>query len=206
MQQLRSETLTLEEIVEAWLPARVGALDNMLWVLELSDRFGSDAAIQLHIKDGPAFSSSLRLFSEPMLAAGYIHARALLEFMGISAKDGALIQVQRRRSSDVAIEHYSVEGNKLDKVTLDEVFSAIDMPRVVVEWALVTTIEIATSILERNCQNCDGELVARPTRPFVKHANSPASTKRIFNPAGCERCFSLIQPLGSNRQQPPEAV
>jgi len=108
MQQLRSQALTLDEIVDTWLPARVGALDNMLWVLELSDQFGKGAAVRLHIKDGPTFSSSLQLLSDPMIAAGYVHARALLEFIGISAKNGALIEVQRRRTSDLAIEHYVV--------------------------------------------------------------------------------------------------
>lgn len=143
MKQLRSPALTLGEIVETWLPARVGAIDDMLWILDLSDQFGRDIEIQLHIKDGPAFNSSLSLLSGPMLAAGYVHARALLEFIGISAKDGALIQVQRRRPSDLAIEHYSIDGKNLEKVPLDEVYASINMPRTVVDWALVTVIEYA---------------------------------------------------------------
>lgn len=35
------------------------------------------------------------------------------------------------------------------------------------------------------CPNCGGELVARPRRPENKLANNPASTTRVFNPAGC---------------------
>lgn len=143
MQLLRSQPLTLSEIVETWLPVRMGAIDDMLWVLDLSDQFGSEVEIQVHIKDGPVFASGLPLLWGPMLAAGYVHARALLEFIGISAKDGALIQIQRRRSSDLAIEHYSVDGKKLEKVTLDEAYSTINMPKTVVDWALVTVIEHA---------------------------------------------------------------
>ncbi|HSW82630.1 MAG TPA: hypothetical protein VLH12_04105 [Usitatibacter sp.] len=33
--------------------------------------------------------------------------------------------------------------------------------------------------------NCGGELVARPRRPGEKLARFPASTERIFKPAGC---------------------
>lgn len=35
------------------------------------------------------------------------------------------------------------------------------------------------------CPNCGGELVARPMRPAAKLAANPASTTRIYNPAGC---------------------
>ena len=37
--------------------------------------------------------------------------------------------------------------------------------------------------LQSPCPNCGGELVRRPRRPTAKLANSPASIKRIFNPA-----------------------
>ncbi|THD46871.1 DUF1272 domain-containing protein [Enterobacteriaceae bacterium ML5] len=35
------------------------------------------------------------------------------------------------------------------------------------------------------CPNCGGELVARPRRPASKLANNPASTTRVYKPAGC---------------------
>ena len=35
------------------------------------------------------------------------------------------------------------------------------------------------------CPNCGGELVARPIRPEAKLARFPASTERVFKPAGC---------------------
>ncbi|SFC55770.1 hypothetical protein SAMN05216344_1227 [Polaromonas sp. OV174] len=36
------------------------------------------------------------------------------------------------------------------------------------------------------CPNCGGELLVRPRRPAGKLASSPASTERIFKPAGCQ--------------------
>lgn len=33
--------------------------------------------------------------------------------------------------------------------------------------------------------NCGGELVVRPRRPAGKLARFPASTERVFKPAGC---------------------
>jgi len=35
------------------------------------------------------------------------------------------------------------------------------------------------------CPNCGGELVARPRRPAQKLIKFPASTERVYKPAGC---------------------
>ena len=43
----------------------------------------------------------------------------------------------------------------------------------------------AEDVLGGICPNCGGELVVRPRRPANKLANNPASTERIYNPAGC---------------------
>ncbi|MBV8659030.1 MAG: DUF1272 domain-containing protein [Burkholderiales bacterium] len=37
------------------------------------------------------------------------------------------------------------------------------------------------------CPNCGGELVVRPRRPASELANHPASTERIYKPAGCQQ-------------------
>lgn len=41
--------------------------------------------------------------------------------------------------------------------------------------------------LQGICPNCGGELVARPRRPTGKLAANPASTTRVYKPAGCSR-------------------
>ena len=45
--------------------------------------------------------------------------------------------------------------------------------------------DCASGILKGKCPNCGGELVARPRRPAEKLVRFPASTERIFKPAGC---------------------
>jgi hypothetical protein len=40
-------------------------------------------------------------------------------------------------------------------------------------------------VLKGVCPNCGGELVTRPRRPASKLANNPASTERVYRPAGC---------------------
>lgn len=43
----------------------------------------------------------------------------------------------------------------------------------------------ATTTLKGICPNCGGELVRRPIRPAAKLEKNPASTQRVFKPAGC---------------------
>ena len=45
--------------------------------------------------------------------------------------------------------------------------------------------ECANDRLGGICPNCGGELVARPRRPAKMLAKYPASTERVFKPAGC---------------------
>jgi hypothetical protein len=45
----------------------------------------------------------------------------------------------------------------------------------------------AQTKLGNRCPNCGGELVVRPRRPAAKLVQHPASTERIYKPAGCAR-------------------
>jgi uncharacterized protein len=46
-------------------------------------------------------------------------------------------------------------------------------------------VSCAEGVLNGICPNCGGELLARPRRPANKLAANPASTQRIYKPAGC---------------------
>lgn len=45
--------------------------------------------------------------------------------------------------------------------------------------------QCADGVLQGVCPNCAGELVVRPRRPAGKLARFPASSERVFKPAGC---------------------
>jgi len=45
--------------------------------------------------------------------------------------------------------------------------------------------DCAERVLKGVCPNCGGEFAARPRRPAGKLAKYPASTERVYKPAGC---------------------
>ena len=45
----------------------------------------------------------------------------------------------------------------------------------------------AREVLGGVCRNCGGELVPRPRRPVDKLVKYPASTERVYKPAGCQK-------------------
>ena len=67
-----------------------------------------------------------------------------------------------------------------------------DLPADCVE-AMICTFECtfcracARNALRGICPNCGGELLTRPRRPADKLEKYPASTERIFKPAGCAK-------------------
>ncbi|MEW9900249.1 DUF1272 domain-containing protein [Chitinivorax sp. PXF-14] len=46
-------------------------------------------------------------------------------------------------------------------------------------------VSCVEGVLAGVCPNCGGELVRRPIRPAAKLAKYPASTERVYQPAGC---------------------
>ncbi|MDR7378641.1 hypothetical protein J2X19_003335 [Rhodoferax ferrireducens] len=144
---LKSQSLSLEEIQAIWVPYRVAAVQNAAWALDLMAQVSTEVSVQATIAGKIHLEGDLALFLNPIIESGFMHARALLEFLGLAVKNGKLITVARRQPSDVAIEHYCWHDKQLPKVSPDEVFDAINMPRIVVEWALVGIVENTNKLL-----------------------------------------------------------
>ncbi|MDO8320687.1 DUF1272 domain-containing protein [Rhodoferax sp.] len=52
-------------------------------------------------------------------------------------------------------------------------------------------VSCVESVLGGKCPNCGGEFVPRPRRPANKLSKSPASTERVYNPAGCGKAANI---------------
>lgn len=137
----RSKVLSLDEVAKEWIPYRIDAVRGATWTMEMQTRVHGSEKMSISIRNKFEYDGYVGYFLQPMLEIGLVHARALLEFVGLYAKNGNLEQINRRRPNDIAIEHYSVDGRQLSMVTPTEICSYIDMPDVVVLWSLVGIIE-----------------------------------------------------------------
>lgn len=137
----RSKTLSLEEVVSSWLPRRIHAVNNAAWAMGIQSKTSGAEELRMSIDDTLHFTCYAGNFILPIIEIGLVHARALLEFIGLKAKDGKLHQVKNRLQSDIAIEHYEANGQRLSMVSPAEICEFINMPAPVVEWSLVWIIE-----------------------------------------------------------------
>jgi hypothetical protein len=71
---------------------------------------------ELQVIEGNALA-----FTNPAIEAALVHCRALLEFLGLSAKsEKVLAQRKSARNDDVVIEHFSESTGQLRKITVAE--------------------------------------------------------------------------------------
>lgn len=85
--------------------------------------------------------------ANPMIEAGIIHARALLEFLGLCVRRGRLANISRRHPGDVAVEHYSMPERPLTMVSPDTALAAYPGSRMEAEEALVAVFELANKLM-----------------------------------------------------------
>lgn len=139
--------MTLEEILEQWIPYRLQAIETLdfawRWVNESDEPRYVEVFVDRRIK----LRGNIAAIANPMIEAGVIHARALLEFMGLCALNGRLSQIKKRRNDDVAIEHYSTEKYPLSIVNPDDALSAYPGPRHEAETALLAIFDLANKEL-----------------------------------------------------------
>ncbi|KOR41055.1 hypothetical protein ADT25_17840 [Xanthomonas oryzae] len=132
---------TLQELLNWWIPYRLEAIQTLRWAWSLSES-NPRAPIQLHVNGRCRLEGNVAAVTNPMIEAGFIHARALLEFLGLSAnKDGKLLAGKERRPGDIAVEHFSTPTVTLKRATLASVAAAYPGPRQEAEDALVAIFE-----------------------------------------------------------------
>ena len=134
---------TLDDILDRWIPYRLQAIETLhfawLWVSESDE----PRKVSVYVDGQLKINGNVAAIANPMIEAGIIHARALLEFMGLCSSNGRLAQVVNRRKDDVAIEHYSTTQFPLCLVSPEEAITAYAGPAHEAETALLAIIDLA---------------------------------------------------------------
>ena len=111
-----------EDYLGRLLPHRLDALAIAVLMLKFRMQWEEPKPMQIYVDQKLQFEGMTTMFTNPALEVGVLHARALLEFMGLKAASGVLIQVvpNSRQRDDAAIEKLIGPAGPLPLVTPEE--------------------------------------------------------------------------------------
>ncbi|MBN8921754.1 MAG: hypothetical protein BGP10_15165 [Rhodanobacter sp. 68-29] len=135
--------MNLDDVLHKWIPYRLQAMETMMWAYYKQDDIEPPKEIVVTVDGEKILQGYASAIFNPMLEVGFIHARSLLEFMGLAASEGRLVAVKGRRKDDIAIEQFSVNGVALEKVSPSMALDTYTGPRDLGERALVAMFELA---------------------------------------------------------------
>ncbi|RDS82229.1 hypothetical protein DWU98_09330 [Dyella monticola] len=131
-----------QEVIAIWIPYRLQAISTMWWAYNQLQDLPQPRELQVFVDGKQLLQGNASAVLNPMVEAGFIHARCLLEFLGLGVRAGKLVTVGNRRVDDIAIEHFTANGVALEKVTPDAALSAYTGPKDRGERALVAILEL----------------------------------------------------------------
>jgi hypothetical protein len=132
------------EVLNVWIPYRLQSIETMLWAYNKLYDLASPRDMEVFVNGTKILKGDASAMLNPMLEVGFIHARSLLEFLGLATKQGKLVAKPNRLSDDIAVEHFSVNGVPLEKVSPSSALdSYVGGPRERGERALVAMFELA---------------------------------------------------------------
>lgn len=152
--------MTHEEVLNQWIPYRLQAIETLQFAWEWKGEPEQQRQVEVVVDGKLKFRGNVAAIANPMIEVGLIHARVLLEFLGLATKDGKLIQAKRRknRNDDIVVEQFSTPAIVLSMVTPSDVFSSYPGPQEEAEHALVAIFEwtnkglahLTTGVLSHN--------------------------------------------------------
>lgn len=134
--------MTQSEVINYLIPYRLQALETLQFAWVWSGESSSPRHVTVLEGDKVKLNCNVAALANPMIEAGLIHARALLEFMGLTAEKRRLVAVKNRRADDFGIEKIlTQEGKPLPKISPEIVFNAYNGPSIDAESSLVAIFE-----------------------------------------------------------------
>nr|WP_295078186.1 hypothetical protein [uncultured Roseateles sp.] len=95
-----------EDYFERLLPHRLNAVAIMVLMLEFHLKWEEPKPMQILVDGRAQFTGLTTMFTNPIIESGALHCRALLEFLGLKAAAGKLVQMKasERHADDAGIE------------------------------------------------------------------------------------------------------
>lgn len=135
--------MTLDDVLTRWIPYRLEAVETLHMAWRWSYDWEEPKPLQVFVDGKLKLQGNTNAILNPMMEAGIVHARALLEFLGLCVVKGKLSHVRNRRPDDIAIEQFAASGKPLEMVSPQLAISTYQGPAADAERALVAVFDLA---------------------------------------------------------------
>lgn len=130
-------------LLEGHIPYRLQAVGALALAWKWWSTSDGPKQAQVYFDGQLAIEGNSGAILNPILDAGFVHARALLEFLGLCVKNGKLSNIQNRRPDDIGIENFTASGQPLSLVTPAGAISTYTGSPEDAEQALLSVFHIA---------------------------------------------------------------
>ncbi len=150
--------MQLDRNLDVLIPHRLRAARALNLAARYLMRWDAPVPMEIFFNKKLCIEGTSSAITNPMIEAGLIHCRALLEFLGLSVKNGSLANVTLpRRKDDIGIEHFSNSAGPLPLVSPEDAVAPYSGDRATAEAALIMVLHVSnkglahfTSDLERS--------------------------------------------------------
>ncbi len=181
--------MTSEDDLRRLISHRLDSLAILVLMLEFRLKWEEPKPMQIFVEEKLQFEGLTSLFLNPVIEAGILHIRALLEFLGLKARAGVLVAVApgERRADDAAIELFSDGARALPLVTPEQARAAHPIDPAFAESSLAAAINAANkgmahfsaTYLQKPVEAEELLLAARITQQLVEnYVYAPLGSKR----------------------------
>jgi hypothetical protein len=179
--------------IERLIEHRLQSVEMLIWALDLRSKWNEPPEVAILVEGKLQIEGTLSAITNPMLDAGFIHSRALLEFLGLCARGGRLSQIKsRKKPTDVGIEHFAGPGGRLQKLEPDLALSRYEGPRDEAERAFLRTFHFANEGLAHTTSTLEAEANDYLSVKIACRGIPALMTSYFYTPRGMRPPTSII--------------
>jgi hypothetical protein len=135
---------TRDDVLSVLIPQRLDAVATLNLVLRLRSSWGAPKPMKIYFDDQLQITGNSNAFTNPVVEAGLVHCRALLEFLGLRVSPTDPTKLMSRgpktQLDDWVIEDFSNSAGPLPSVTPRQAISKYTGDPVEAESALATVL------------------------------------------------------------------